>query len=154
MRSKELLGEILLRKKLITGQALEKALSLQKKSNDFLGAILVRERYIKEDALLGALSEQFHIPLASFENAAVDCEFADRFTKDLILEHHCFPLSHTEDSVTFAIINPLDVGTVTEAQRQSGGLRVKTVLAAPTAMEKVLAYYRNYLKTKIRRLCR
>ena len=52
-----LLGEILIRKGLITKAQLDSALEEQKASRQFLGSILLRKNFIKIKALVGALSE-------------------------------------------------------------------------------------------------
>jgi hypothetical protein len=54
-----LLGEILIRKKLITCQQLEKALIKQKTHKQKLGAILLNLGFISHDELKGSLKEQY-----------------------------------------------------------------------------------------------
>lgn len=56
------LGEILVEKKLITPEQLEKALQRQRETGEPLGSALIKLEYISEAKLLGALSEQLDRP--------------------------------------------------------------------------------------------
>ena len=56
------LGELLLEKKLITPEQLERAIRRQQETGEALGSILVDAGYIAESKLLGALSDQMDRP--------------------------------------------------------------------------------------------
>ena len=60
-----LIGEFLIKKKLITKMQLEFALDEQVRTNDFLGLVLIRRGYLKEEDLLKALSELYKIPFVN-----------------------------------------------------------------------------------------
>jgi hypothetical protein len=147
-----LLGQILLRKKLITQKELDEALQAQKATKEFLGTILIRKGIIKERDLLEALSEQLGIPFGSIKDAKIDWDLVGKFSKSLILEHRCFPVDKTKDSVIFAITNPLDAWAIAEAERQMPGYKIMTMLIAEGEMEGFIEMYRNFAKSKIRRL--
>ena len=146
------LGQILKRKKLITDQALKEALEIQKKTGEFLGAILIAKGIVKEAQLLEALSEQLCMPLGSIEDIEIDWELAAQFSKSLILDHRCFPVSKTEDAITLALTNPLDAWPLTQAQKEMPGFLIKPILVSARQMDRVIEMYRNYSKSKIRRL--
>ena len=56
------LGRLLVSKKIITEQQLQKALAEQKSSGERLGSTLIKLGFIKEDSLLSFLSHQYGIP--------------------------------------------------------------------------------------------
>src|SRR3989442_6512232 len=56
------LGELLVKKNLITREQLEKALRRQRETGEPLGSTLVKLEYISEKKLLRALSEQLDRP--------------------------------------------------------------------------------------------
>jgi len=56
------LGDILVGKRLISPEQLERALERHNESGEFLGSVLVHMRYISEEQLLRALSEQIDRP--------------------------------------------------------------------------------------------
>jgi len=147
--AKYLLGKILIDKNLITQAQLEKALALQKMTGDFLGAILVSERYIKEDDLLAALSEQFDMPLGKIDETAINWRLVEKFPKTLIVEHRCFPIEESEFRLVVAINNPLDVQTLSLAEKYVPGKRVKAVLVTNREMDRVLELYQRIMKEKM-----
>ena len=61
------LGEILIERKLITAEDLERALELQKERGDKIGKTLVDMGFIAMRDVLAALSEQFDVPLVSID---------------------------------------------------------------------------------------
>ena len=151
MGQRILLGEILIKKGLITESQLKEALEIQESTREFLGSILLRKNFIKEEDLLKALSEQLGIPFLELKEIKIDENLVERFSKSLILEKRCFPLKLEGDFITLGITNPLDAWTVSEAEKQVPGYKIKAVLLSSKDMEKLLEFYRNYLKSKIRR---
>ena len=61
------LGEILIQRKLITEEDLERALELQKERGDKIGKTLVDMGFIAMRDVLAALSEQLEVPLVSID---------------------------------------------------------------------------------------
>lgn len=149
---KELLGEIFIRKGLITKEELEDSLRYQKGGKEFLGKILIKRGLITETQLLSALSEQLNIRVVSLKNVDLDMELAGLFSKSLILDHKCFPIERTTGSIVIAVSNPLDAWIVTEAEEQVKDYRIERVLVSGSEIEEVLEKYRKYMKDKIRKL--
>jgi MSHA biogenesis protein MshE len=143
------LGEILMRKQIITCQQLDDALKEQRLSGKFLGAILFEKRSINEQQLLEALSEQFSMPFTSIKDKYIDWNLVHKFSSSLIIEHRCFPIEADEDFITFAINNPLDMWLLEEAEHQAAPLKIKTVLVSSQDMEECLSRYRKYLQSKM-----
>ena len=147
-----LLGELLIQKKLLTKEQLDRALDEQKATRDFLGIILVRRNFIKEADLLKVLCEQFNMPAFDLRPDNVDWEVAMRFTPSLVVDHLCLPIKQDEASVTVAIANPLDVEAISRVQEQAKGMRVKPVLVTMTDMQRTLRAYNERMAEKIKRL--
>ena len=146
------LGEILISKGLITNDQLDIALAEQAKSNVFLGIILVKKLYVKEKELSKALSDQFNIPLVSLENMPVDLSLTKQFSSSLVMDNKCFPIKSDDYSVTFAIINPLDVWAINKAEQETGGRRAKFVIVTPSDMEEITKRYVKYKQAEISKL--
>lgn len=147
-KEKPYLGEILIRKNLISHQQLDDALKEQRQTGEFLGAILLRKRLITETDLLEALAEQFNIPFVSIENKEIDWKLVDLFSPSLIVDHCCFPIAADEDYITFAVVNPLDVWLLNEAERQGWPRKIKTVLVYQDEIEEFIQAYRKHLQSK------
>jgi len=143
------LGEILLAKGLLTPEQLDLALKEQRKNDEFLGKILLKNNWIKEKDLLLALSEQFNIPYMSLKYKYINLELTQRFTPTLLLDYKCFPLAMDEESVTFAITNPLDAWVIKKCEEEAKGLKTKFVLVSLEDMEEVIRRYLNYRRSQI-----
>jgi len=148
MRKYKKLGQILIEKGLINEPELEDALREQTRGQkqEFLGAILIRIGYIKENELLIALAEQFQIPILNLKHIYIDWNFVKRVNPSLVLEHKCFPIFKNDESVTFAITNPLDAWTFKEAEGETGGLDLQLVLVSHKDMEEIIQRYKEYMK--------
>ncbi|MGD0015615.1 MAG: type II secretion system ATPase GspE [Bryobacteraceae bacterium] len=123
------LGEMLIAKRLIEPEDLERALELQRERGEKIGKILVDLGFIAMRDLLAALSEQLGIPLVSIEGpppAAPEIEdLAPRFMRQC----RFLPVAIQDATLTIAMADPLDFETIS-AVRGFTGLKVDTALAA------------------------
>jgi hypothetical protein len=146
------LGEILVSKGFITEAQLHDALMDQKVSEKFVGMILKEKGSITDHDLAEALSEQFNIPLADMRSQYIDMELARKFTSSLIVDHKCFPLKQEENSIIFAIVNPLDMVALSKMDEESNPWIVNHVLVTEADMNEVVDQYRKYVSQSIQRL--
>ncbi len=124
------LGEILIERKLITEEDLERALELQKERGDKLGKTLVDMGFIAMRDVLAALSEQLRRAAGRHRRAA--CRFrteTEALSPRFLRQFRCLPVGRDDHTVTLAMADPLDVETIA-AVRNCTGLKVSTVLAA------------------------
>ncbi|MBM3254373.1 MAG: MSHA biogenesis protein MshE, partial [Candidatus Omnitrophica bacterium] len=70
LKSRDRIGEILLKESIITDKQLEEAIKLQKESPTYsgLGETLISLGFVKEKDIAIALSKQLNIPFFSIEN--------------------------------------------------------------------------------------
>lgn len=140
---KKRLGELLVEKGMISPQQLEVALERQRSTREFLGVILVSKGWVSEEDLLRVLAEQFDMPFTRLAEQEVDWSFAMRFSKPIVLEHHCFPLRMDGREVTVAVGNPLDVWAISELERQAGFRKVRLVLMSTQDILKAIGELRQ-----------
>jgi len=122
------LGEILIERKLITAEELERALELQKERNDKIGKILVDMGFIAMRDVLSALAEQLKVPLVTIDGPPAASPETEALTPRFLRRGRCLPLSRENHTVTLAMADPHDVETVA-AVRKLTGLNVEKVLA-------------------------
>ena len=146
------MGEILVAKGVITAEQLQEALAEQRITKEFLGQVLLKRILITEKDLLQILSEQFGFPFISLKEEDIDLDIAMQFSATLILEHKCFPLKQDDYTVTVAITNPLDAWTLNKAEEESKMHRVKFVLVTEKDMLWLIQQYRRYKNMDIQRL--
>jgi general secretion pathway protein E len=122
------LGEILIQRKLITAEDLERALELQKERGDKIGKTLVDMGFIAMRDVLAALSEQLQVPLVSIDAPPVVSPETETLSPRFLRQFRCLPMSRDDHTITLAMADPLDVETIA-AVRHCTGLKINTVLA-------------------------
>ncbi len=122
------LGEILIGRKLITEEDLERALELQKERGDKIGKTLVDMGFIAMRDVLAALSEQLEVPLVSIDAPPVVSPETETLSPRFLRQFRCLPISRDDHGITLAMADPLDVETIA-AVRKCTGLKISTVLA-------------------------
>ena len=122
------LGEILIERKLITEEDLERALELQKERGDKLGKTLVDMGFIAMRDVLAALAEQLQVPLVTIDAPPVISPETETLSPRFLRQFRCLPMSRDDDTITLAMADPLDVETIA-AVRHCTGLKIAIVLA-------------------------
>ena len=123
------LGEILIERRLITGEDLERALEMQRERGDKLGKILVDLGFIATRDVLAALSEQLQIPLVAVEGPPAVSPETETLSPRFLRQFRCLPVALHDHTVTLAMADPLDFET-RAAVAACTGLTVNPGLAA------------------------
>ena len=123
------LGEILVDRKKIEAEDLERALEIQKERGDKLGKILVDMGLIAQRDVLAALSDQLGIPVVTLDNPPPSAPEIDGLSHRFLRQCRAFPVALVDSTLTIAMADPLDFETIA-AVRAFSGLQIQTVLAA------------------------
>jgi hypothetical protein len=146
------LGEILLKRRLINESQLAEALAEQVLNKDFLGAILIRKGWVSKDSLLRVLSEQSGYPVVSLKEIYIDWFVSRRFIGLIESENKFFPLSETDEVVTVAIANPLDVAVTNKIEDYIRPKKVKLVLVSQDDLLDVLREAKERSKNNLKNI--
>jgi type IV pilus assembly protein PilB len=107
------LGEILLRQGLLTQEQLEKAIDAQKKEGGRLGEVLVKLGMIKEHEVVSALASQLALSYVTRSSGLLvpqaEQGLEDLIPKDFAQKNLVLPLSRNLNSLTCAVVDPLDI---------------------------------------------
>jgi len=122
------LGELLLRRNLITPEDIDRALELQKERGDKIGKIFVDLGYVAMRDVLSALSEQLQVPLVQLESAPAVSADTEKLAPRFLRQFRCLPYAIREQTLTLAMADPLDLETIAAVQ-QCTGLIVTPALA-------------------------
>jgi general secretion pathway protein E len=122
------LGELLLRRNLITAEDIDRALELQKERGDKIGKIFVDLGYVAMRDVLAALSEQLEVPLVQLEAAPAVSADTEKLAPRFLRQFRCLPYAIHEQMLTLAMADPLDLETIAAVQ-QCTGLMVEPALA-------------------------
>jgi general secretion pathway protein E len=123
------LGEMLIERRQIEQEDLDRALEIQKERSDKLGKILVDLGFIATRDVLAALSEQLAVPLATLDGPPPSAPEIEGLSPRFMRQCHFIPVALDDSAVTLAMADPLDFETIS-AVRGFCGLKVKTQLAA------------------------
>ncbi len=123
------LGEILMAKKLVSEEDLDKALELQRERGEKIGKILVDLGFIAHRDILAALSEQLQLPLVTIEGTPFSSPELQGLSPRFLRQSRCLPYGMSDQGLTLAMADPLDFETIA-AVRGFTGMKVQPVLAA------------------------
>ncbi len=123
------LGEMLIERRQIEHEDLDRALEIQRERDDKLGKILVDLGFIAMRDVLAALSEQLGVPLAALDEAPPASPEIQDISPRFMRQCRFVPVAIDDSTVTLAMADPLDFETIS-AVRGFCGLKVCTALAA------------------------
>jgi general secretion pathway protein E len=135
------LGEMLLERKLITPEDLDRALELQKERGEKIGKILVDLGFIAAREILSALSEQLAVPLVTIDGPPAASTETEALSPRFLRQFRILPFAIEDHTLTLAMSDPLDFETIS-AVRSRTGLKINPVLAAE--QEILESIERNY----------
>ena len=114
-RSKERIGELLVKHSALTGPQLEEALEIQRMEGGLLGDILLKKNYIHPHDLIKVVCLQIGIPYQT--EIKVD-EIDPNIVKDLSINyakhHEVLPCLETDFTVTVLMSNPFNFNVVND----------------------------------------
>ncbi|MBV8845400.1 MAG: Flp pilus assembly complex ATPase component TadA [Bryobacterales bacterium] len=123
------LGEILIDRRSITQEDLDRALELQAERGDKLGKILVDLGFAAQRDILSALAQQLEIPLVSIEGPPAVSPEIETLSPKFLRQFRCLPVAQHDHTVTLAMADPLDFETRSTVASCTG-LAVNAGLAA------------------------
>ncbi len=127
---KQILGELLLEKGLISSDELKRALADQKRSGEFLGAVITRLGFLSNEQLLRVLAEQVGMRSIHLADAIITPEALAKVPPKFASHYLIVPLTLSNNTLEVAIADPFDVQTLDELQLLLD-CEVKPVLASP-----------------------
>src|SRR5579871_65082 len=131
------LGEILVSKKLLDSQELEKALTMQSSRPEKIGRILSDLGLVASRDVLAALSEQLGVPLAQPSDYPAVTPEIEGLSQRYLRQFRFVPLHVDDHTLTLAMTDPLDTETIA-AVRMFTHLDVRAVLAGDTEVNEAL----------------
>ena len=141
--SVELLGQILLRQTSLAEQQLTDALQLQKneKHHERIGQILVRAGHVTEAEVLKALAQQWDLSyLDDIPKKKLNKDLVSNLPIEFLKKHKILPFNGSEDTVSIAVSDPLDVLTFDAAVKMLG-VHCKKILCPSSVIEDSLSHY-------------
>lgn len=151
-KSGKKIGEILIEKGYVTEAQLHDALLEQKLNDKFVGMILKEKGYLADADLGRALAEQFGLPFVDLKEEHLDLEVTRKYSTALVVDHAYVPFREDEESVTVAVINPMDAVAMSKIEEEASPREVKLVMVSEQDIRQVIENYRRYINQNIQRL--
>ncbi len=105
------LGEILIERRQLTQEDLDRALELQRERGDKLGKILVDLGFVAHRDVLSALAEQLQVPVLAIEGPPAVSPELESLSPRFLRTYRCLPVIQHDHTVTLAMADPLDFET-------------------------------------------
>lgn len=135
-----LIGDILVKKGIITPEQLEKGLEEQEKTGAFICTSLVKLDFAAEDQVFKALSGKLNIPYVKLKEIHIDPLVVQKVPAKFASHYKIIPLEFKDNSLVIAMADPLDVRILDDI-RLLLGLEVKGVLASELEIQESIRKY-------------
>lgn len=129
-------GEILIQKKLITWAQLEEALKEQKQTKELTGQILIRKGLISEHLFYQALAEQHNLRFVDLSRIRINPKAIDCVARSIAEKFLVLPVDITTDALYVAINDPTFGWPEMELKKVTGFKKVKACLALPDDLKR------------------
>jgi DNA-binding response OmpR family regulator len=136
---KKQIGRILLKRKLISQDELDKQLENQKTAQDGipLASRIAQSGTVSETEVLRALSEQLGVPGIDLNQIAIPSEYLDLIPRDVAESSRVLPVLARDDRLFVAMANPRDKRVVDELEFVTGR-RVYQYVAITSTLERTI----------------
>lgn len=145
-RRKVRIGDILINEGLISQEALDRALELQKIQKKKLGEILVSEGFLTEEAMADALHHQLGIDRIELNGIIIPDEIIALFDSDLLKKYRAMPVMYDPSNlnvIRVAMADPMDMLALDDLSMVTNRL-IDAVVATPREiMMAIDKYYGN-----------
>lgn len=132
----DLLGQILIRKNLISNSQLDEALALQRQEGSgLLGDVLIKKGFISEELLAVALASQTDLCYCPVERYKITKEAMKLIPKDVALKYCCLPLEKIGGVLTIAMANPFDQDAIAAVESLTH-YKIICMIGSKTQIEK------------------
>lgn len=131
--STSLLGQLLLKAKLITDEQLNEAVRLQKLEGKRLGSVLLKMGFINEESLITFLSRQYNAPAINLSDHKIDSNLLKLIPYETARKYQLIPISKDGASLRIAVVDPSNNFAVDEV-RFLTGMKISVHVAAESAV--------------------
>ncbi len=137
------LGQLLLRRGVLSAEQLENALAFQRgcEERKLIGEVLVELGYVDERGVLETLAEAYGIPFASDTARLADPKVIELLPREFLEEHGVLPMFLVRGVLTVAVSEPANLYLIEEIERKTG----QTVQIVAATADDIEAAHKSYL---------
>jgi len=132
------LGELLVKRGLITGDQLAKVLARgEEDEKSALCILLVKDGLLSDADLTAFLQREYRLPLVDPAVMEVPTEIARLVPPTIALRHHLVPISLAGSTLTLAMSDPSNIGAINEVKFLTG-YDIKVAVATTTSVTQAI----------------
>lgn len=136
---KQLIGQILIKRNLITRERLREALDLQKIQGGLIGEVLVKLGYATERDIVIALIIQCGFPYIAVNKYDIDSKILKLIPEEVAKKHHIIPLDLVGDVLSVVMANPLNSIIIEEIEKLTD-CKIATFIATKSEIDEAIAH--------------
>lgn len=110
------LGELLIERKIITTEQLQKALDFQRVNGGLVGEILVQLGFSKEEDIAQVLTAQYGFPYLPLSSYDIDMDTAKIIPEQVARQYCLIPIDKIGNNLTVAMSNPLNAQAIEDIE--------------------------------------
>ncbi len=143
-----MLGQLLLKARVISEKQLEEALKLQQVEGRRLGSALIKLEAVSEENIITFLSRQYHVPPINLTDFKFDPSLIRYISYDIARRYHVIPLMLAGGNLRIAVADPSNHMAIEDIKFISG-MNVSVYVAVESMiMDAIERYYPNSEKMK------
>ena len=135
------IGEILIQKKLISWDQLNDVLEEQQRTRELTGEILIRKGYISRPLLYRTLAEQHGLAFLDLDRVHINPGAVEKIPKSIAVKFNILPLDLVEEILILGISNPVQSLPTKELMELAGAKTVRLALCLPDDIRRSIAKY-------------
>lgn len=140
LRTKHMIGDMLVEAKLLTKDGLEKAIAEQKKTQEQFSRVVVRLGLIDEESLVSFLGKKFNIPYIDLSKTPIDVLAVSLIRYDIAKKYLLFPFAKEDSILKVAMLDPLNSTIINQLVVETG-YQIKPCFASETGIRNALKDY-------------
>ncbi|HON59125.1 MAG TPA: ATPase, T2SS/T4P/T4SS family [Smithella sp.] len=137
MRDKRRLGEILVKKGILTEEMLQRIVGEQKKTNLRFGQYLVRQGIVQEKQIIDILSEQLNIKKYQVNEFPIDMDLVRLIPIEVAQKNQVVPLKVRGNLLMVGVVDPLDI-KVLDAVEKLTNMEVEPVICSEMEITQII----------------
>jgi hypothetical protein len=127
------LGDLLVKKKVITSEQLEQATKFQKDTDTRLASALVKLGFLSDEDVTNFLSRQYGVPAINLSHLEIDPAVVKLIPYETAKVYQILPLSRVGDLLTIAMVDPTNVFAMDDIKFMTG-FNIERVVASESSI--------------------
>jgi len=135
------LKKILVDSQLISQEALDKAIQVQRMEGGHLSKILIHQGVISEEHLMGCLAKQLDMPVIKLSKMKISPEILKIIPQQVAGHYYVLPVSKIGNNLTLAMSDPLNIFALDDLKTLTN-MTIKPIIVSESEMKSAIS--RNY----------